>query len=127
MLVGEVNFPNVSWVSGNVVGPKNSDNNSIMLLKIFVDGVHNNGLLLSITDEITRRRMVGNTLQESTIDQVFSSEESLITEFNIFSPLGKSDHVNIIVDLNIFQPEQCHSTEIDDVKRNWSKVNLLDI
>ena len=105
VLVGDFNFPNVLWVSGNVVGPKNSVNNSIMLQKIFVDGVHNNGLSWSITDEITRRRMVGNTLQESSIDQVFSSEESLITEFNIFSPLGKSDHVSIIVDLNIFQPE----------------------
>ena len=127
VLVGDFNFLNVSWVSGNVVGPKNSVNNRIMLQTNFVHGVHNNGLSWSITDEITRRRMVGNTLQESTIDQVFSSEKSLITEFNILSPLGKSDHVSIIVDLHIFQPEKCHSTEIDDVKRNWSKVNLLDI
>ena len=70
--------------------------------------VENTHASWSITDKITRRRMVGNTPQESTIDQVFSSEESLITEFNIFSPLGKSDHVYIIVDFNIFQPEQCH-------------------
>ena len=41
VLVGDFNFPNVSWVSGNVVGPKNSVNKSIMLQKIFVDGVHN--------------------------------------------------------------------------------------
>ena len=79
MLVGDFNFPNVSWVSGNVVGPKNSVNNSIILQKHFVDGVHNNGLSWSITDETTWQRMVGNTLQKSTIDQGFSSEESFIS------------------------------------------------
>ena len=127
VLFGDFNFPNISWISGNVIGPNNSVNKGVVLQQKFVNEVHNAGLSWLITDEITRRRMVGNKLQESTIDQVFSSDDSLITDFNLFSPLGKSDHVSIIVDLNIFKVDQSHSTEVDDVKRNWSKVKLSDL
>ena len=86
--------------------------------------------MIQTIQRYTRVARKGNTFTYSTIDVIITNcyadfENS--SEFNIFSPLGKSDHVSIIVDLNIFQPEQCYSTEIDDVKRNWSKVNLLDI
>ena len=33
----------------------------------------------------------------------------------------------MIVELGIVKVNQCHSTEIDDAKRNWSKVTLNDI
>ena len=126
-MFGDFNCPDISWVSGNVVGPKNSVNNNIVLQQKFVDNVHNAGLSWLVTDEITRRRKVGIKVQESTIDQVFLSEESLVNEFNLYSPLGKSDHVSMIVELGLVKINQCHSTEIDDAKRNWSKVTLNDI
>ena len=127
VMFGDFNCPDISWVSGNVDGPKNSVNNNIVLQQKFVDNVHNAGLSWLVTDEITRHRKVGIKVQESNIDQVFLSEESLVNEFNLYSPLGKSDHVSMIVELGLVKINQCHSTEIDDAKRNWSKVTLNDI
>ena len=40
----------ISWVSGNVVGPKNSVDNNIVLHQKFVDSVHNAGLSWLVTE-----------------------------------------------------------------------------
>ena len=69
----------------------------------------NNELSWIITDEVTRRRKVGNVVQGSTIDQIFC-------EFQINQPLGKSDHVSIVIDLNLFQPDKKHCYDVDDIK-----------
>ena len=127
VLFGDFNCPDISWISGNVNGPVNSANKSTQLQQSFLDAVHDAGLSWLVTGEVTRRRKVGENLQESTIDQVFCSDESLISDFEINPPLGKSDHVTIIVDLNTYKPNIVHNTEVDDVRRNWSKVGLSDI
>ena len=70
----------------------------------------NNELSWIITDEVTCRRKVGNVVQESTIiDQIFC-------EFQINQPLGESDHVSIVIDLNLFQPDKKHCYDVDDIK-----------
>ena len=61
-------------------------------------------------------------VQESTIDQVLLSEESLVSEFKISQPLGKSDHVTIVTDLNICKRDGSHCHDVDDVRRNWAKT-----
>ena len=124
VIVGDFNCPQIYWLSGSVVGPSESVNRSIVFQKQFLDQVHNAGLDWLITDEVTRRRKVGSSIQESTLDQIFVSEESLISEFNIKGPLGKSDHVSMILDLNVAPPKKSHCNDIDDVKRNWSKCSL---
>ena len=127
VLFGDFNCPDVSWISGNVVGPDKSVNKSLLFQEDLLDCVHNVGLEWLITDEITRRRKVGNNIQESTIDQVFYTDDSLISEFKINNPLGKSDHVSIVIELNVFSPDKPRCNNIDDIKRNWSKVTLQDI
>ena len=47
VIFGDFNCPDIFWVSGNVVGPKNSVDNNIVLQQKFVDNVHNPGLLAS--------------------------------------------------------------------------------
>ena len=54
-----------------------------------------------ITDETTRRRVVAGVLQESTLDQVFSSESAIVSSLNMLAPLGKSDHSSILLNLNV--------------------------
>ena len=127
IIVGDFNCPNVSWLSGSVIGPNESVNKALIFQKQLIEYVHNVGLDWLITDEITRRRMVGNKVQESTIDQIFCTEESLVSEFSIGGPLGKSDHVSVITDLNVSIPNNTHCNDIDDVKRNWAKLSLNDI
>ena len=46
----------------------------------------------SLTNEVTRRRMVNGTLQESLLDQILFTNDALVSGFKILSPLGKSDH-----------------------------------
>ena len=89
VIIGDFNCPNISWLSGNIAGPVNSVNSTINFQKDFLEKIHNNGLSWLITDEITRRRKVGNVVQESTIDQIFCSEQSLVSEFKISHLLAK--------------------------------------
>ena len=58
-----------------------------------------------ITDEVTRRRVVDGKLQESTLDQVLSTNEAIVNDLEIVSPLGKSDHVCFNIELNIKSKE----------------------
>ena len=127
LIVGDFNSPEISWLSGSVAGPADSINKAIVLQKDILEIVHNNGLSWLITDEITRRRRVGNIIQESTIDQIFCSNDSLISEFEICQPLGKSDHVSIIVDLNLFEAENKRCYDIDDTKRNWGGITEMEL
>ena len=122
VIFGDFNCPDISWLSGNVAGPADTINKSLLCQRSFLDIVHEYGLSWLITNEITRRRKVGNVVQESTIDQVLLSEESLVSEFKISQPLVKSDHVTIVTDLNIYKRDGSHCYDVDDVRRNWAKT-----
>lgn len=52
---------------------------------------------MAYTDEITRRRIVDNKMQESTLDQIFTSDSDIIKQFTLGSPLGGSDHLTAIL------------------------------
>ena len=48
----------------------------------------------------TRVRKVAGCTQKSTIDQITLSEITLINNLKVLPPLGKSDHVGLVVALN---------------------------
>ena len=106
ILVGDLNLPDVCWVSGTVSGPVGTKDKNLNIQNDYVDLITELGLTWHVTDEITRRRVVGGVLQESTLDQVISSNDALVNGFEILSPLGKSDHHCVLVDLNI---TECNS------------------
>ena len=72
VIFGDFNCPDISWLSGNVAGPADTINKSLLCQQSFLDIVHEYGLSWLITNEITRRRKVENVVQESTIDQVLN-------------------------------------------------------
>lgn len=121
VIVGDFNLPNVTWLSGTVDAPTGTTNKTLMLQQKFVECIHNNGLVWSITNEITRRRVFGDSVQESTLDQVLSTNEAIINDFNIVAPLGKSDHLCINVELNL---NRSNITDNDSKvpRRLWGKV-----
>ena len=125
ILFGDFNFTDISWLSGNVVAPANSVNNYINSQQRFMNSINSAGYSWLLTDQVTRRRMVAGTLQESLLDQVLFSEESLISDFRLGPPIGKSDHMTIFVELNIFKAAPINNTS--EVKRNWSKLTESDI
>ena len=72
---------------------------------------------------ITRRRLVGNLLQESQLDQVLSSIPETVFTVNTVSALGKSDHLCIVVEL---KATNCFEF-IKSVSENWSKFSEEEI
>ena len=97
----------------------------------YMNMITESGLNWHITDQINRRRLVQGVLQESTLDQVFCSNDALINKVNIISPIGRtdhkkgSDHMCIIVEININVDEQ--QKYIETSKQNWSKISQDDL
>ena len=58
-------------------------------------------------------------------DQVLLSEESLVSEFKISQPLGKSDHVTIVTDLNICKRDGSHCPTTSGSSRKGSNAIFL--
>ena len=117
MILGDFNMPEVSWISGNTKGQVG--NNSIT--NEYLNMITDNGLLWYVTDQITRRRLVGGIWQESTLDQVLCTNDGLVNELKFLSPIGNSDHSCITVELNVDLVEQ--QEFIDHNKPKWSKIS----
>ena len=111
-VVGDFNMPNVCWVTGTAPGSSN-------IVDEYLNVVTDSGLNWYITDEITRRRLVNGVLQESTLDQFFCTNDSLINDFKILSPIGNSDHMCILVEMDIDIVEK--QDFINDSKQRWDK------
>ena len=124
ILVGDLNLPNVSWLSGTVNAPLGTSNKGLIIEKNFMECVQDNGLVWYITDEVTRRRVVSGKLQESTLDQVLSTNEAIVNEVMIVSPLGKSDHVCFNVELNLSLSNSKQDDEAaKEPRKLWGKVS----
>ena len=127
LILGDFNLPNVTWLSGSLKGPSDTKNKGLINEKKFLDCFHNNGLTWYITEEVTRRRLVNGILQESTLDQVLSTNQALINQVEIVSPLGKSDHVGFDIDLNLFANPSKGNITPKINKQLWSKVSFKEL
>ena len=125
VLVGDLNLADVCWVTGTVSGPTATKNRVLNLQHEYIDLITDLGLSWHITDEITRRRVVSGVLQESTLDQVVSSNEAIVNCVKVLAPLGKSDHVSLLVDLNVNSKHKREFTR--STKILWGKVTEADI
>ena len=119
IFVGDLNLPNVDWKNGIVIRPENSTDKYLNMQSEFLDLFIAKGFSWYIEDQITRVRMVDNNLQQSTLDQVFSNNEALINNVEIRAPLGKSDHVGLLVELNV----GVNLDFISSKHKNWYKVD----
>ena len=121
IITGDFNMSNTNWVSGSVMGPVDSRDSSIIRQHEFMNTFTECGLVWYITDEITRRRVVDGILQESTLDQVLCTNYALVNNLSIKSPLGKSDHVSMLIEVNA---DTSNDTQFinNDKKHNWGKV-----
>ena len=119
VVVGDLNLPNVDWKRGIVIKPENSNDKFLNMQSEFLDLFIAKGFSWFVEEQITRIRKVGNDLQQSTLDQVMSNNESLINSVKLQSPIGKSDHLGLLVELNI----TCDLGYISSKRKNWYKVN----
>ena len=119
IIVGDLNLPNVDWKQGIVKKPENSNDKFLNMQSEFLDLFLSKGFSWFIQDEFTRVRKVGNRMQQSTLDQVLSNNDSLINNVEIQAPLGASDHLGLMVELNM----KLNLDFISSHHKNWYKVN----
>jgi len=128
ILVGDLNLPDVCWVSGTVGGPVDTIDKNLNMQNDYLDLITELGLNWHITGEITRRRVVNGVLQESTLDQVISSNDAIVNGVKIVSPLGKSDHHRVLVDLNVTEKNaQKANNFVRSTKPLWGKMKDPEI
>ena len=102
IIVRDFNFTNIHWVSGRVLAPAGTTNEALINQREYVAIIIQKDLLgVYITSQITRGRIVGGILQEATLDQVFTSNVNLVEDTRVVSPIGRCDHLSIMVDLRL--------------------------
>ena len=118
IVVGDINLPNVDWKQGIVIKPENSTDKFLNMQSEFLDLFITKGFSWFVEDQITRIRKVGNNVQQSTLDQVFCNNDSLINSVEFQAPLGKSDHLGLLLELNV----TCNLEYISSRRKNWYKL-----
>jgi hypothetical protein len=126
VLVGDFNLSKVSWETGELVGPSNSKDQNIICQQMFVNLFNKKGLSWYFTDEITRQRLVKDTLQRSLLDQVLFTNDALVNNCEILSPLGRSDHKCVYVELGVSADKNAFVRE-KHLKPSWSKIASKDL
>ena len=106
ILVSDFNLPDVCWSNETVRGPINTSDRRLLNQKKYIDCFVSCGLTWHITDEITRRRAANNKMQESTLDQIFTSP-----------PLRGSDNLTAILEVKLY----------DIVEYLWLPRNLTGL
>lgn len=121
---GDFNLPNVKWDSGTVNCPNNTVNRCFTLQREYLELFSQMGLTPLVKDgTITRRRVVDGFLQESLLDQVLVSNPSSVLNVDTLSPLGKSDHIPIVITLKT----KNDINYVKTVKEMWSKFSKQNI
>lgn len=119
IMLGDFNLPRIRWSNYTTEGGTEDCNTR------FIEKVRDCFLTQHIQD-VTRIR--GDS-QGNTLDLLFTNDESIIEEIKNESPLGKSDHVCILVKANIKeQPnhnkKQAYLYEKADYQLMKSRLNI---
>ena len=77
------------------------------------------GLKWYLTDSSTRVRKVCEIAQCSLLDQVFFNNGCFVNSVDILAPVGKSDHVSLLVELKINNNVEFLTSK----KKSWFKVD----
>lgn len=124
---GDFNLPNAKWDSGTVNCPINTVNRNFTIQREYLELFSQMGLLPLVKDgTITRRRVVDGILQESLLDQVLVSNPHTVLSIDTLSPLGKSDHIPIVITLKTKNDINYVKTVIE-VWSKFSKQNIMDL
>ena len=125
VILGDFNLPDVSWETGCVNNGLIGNNKSFMNQERFMDVFNDAGLSWYFTKETTRRRLVKGALQESLLDQVLYTNDALINSCKSLSPIGKSDHVSVLVELGVSLNTINNDEKIN--KPSWGKISFNDL
>ena len=129
LVVGDVNLPDVDWNIGSVTGPLKTVNKKLVMQQDMLDCFLDNGFSWYLNNsDVTRRRLVANNLQESSLDQILYTKKDFVLHFDKLAPFGKSDHIVLAVTIN-FKTSVEDLGMVSSTKKMWAKYddqNLLD-
>ena len=117
IIMGDINLPNVDWNRGIVVCPENSIDVRYQIQNEYLDLFIAKGFSWFVHDH-TRIRKVNDAIQKSTLDQVFCNNENIVNSVDMRAPLGKSDHLSILVEIKV----AVNNDYIQSNRKNWFKV-----
>lgn len=115
IIVGDFNYKNIDWCS--YTSSENVDNPSY----IFLQNILENNLQQHIT-EFTRQR---GTHNPSTLDLLISNDHAVVHDIQIESPLGKSDHIVLVFNIDFAQLDLTphHANYLDFKSADYSAIN----
>lgn len=117
VIMGDMNYPGIVWQDKFSVSTRTESELN------FVECTRDNFLYQHV-DEVTRKR--GNN-DASLIDLIFTNEEHMISMLNVDSPLGKSDHSVISLQIHVESVQEEKFVYCYD-KANYEEIrNFLDI
>ena len=121
MIVGDVNLPHVDWDKGLVKQPLNSIDKRLLMEAEYMDVFSRKGLKWYLTESSTRvRKLCDNDIAQcSLLDQVFFNNDCFVNSVDILAPVGKSDHVSLLVEPKVNNNAEFLTSE----KKKWFKVN----
>ena len=120
ILVGDFNLPDVCWSNGTIRGPIDTSDRRLLNQKKYIDCFVSCGLTWHITDDITRRRIVDNKMQESTLDQILTSDSDIIKQFTLGPPLRGSGHLTAVLEVKLYDNVEYLASK----KFNWAKCDI---
>ena len=127
LIFGDFNMPDLSWPLATLV----SSNPSYQLLLDVLNDSH----LCQLVTQPTRYRV---NQQPSVLDLIISSSPDLLSNLEFTSPIGKSDHVTIMANLQVSFPTHnriisftrsitnYRMLENDLVETNWEALLMHD-
>ena len=99
LVIGDFNLPDISWTTCSAKSKSSTNNFAILQQLDYINLFNEVGMSWYLLDEITQRKLVNGVLQESLLDQVLYTNEALVTNVELLSGLGKSDHVSLDISL----------------------------
>ena len=111
LIIGDFNFPRIEWKEGlgNIAGSNPNEDLFISCL--------NENFLIQMVDSPTRiREGQGHNI----LDLVLTSNQHILNSITYDTPLGKSDHVSLVLDLNLY----ANAPRPVTTRRLWNRANF---
>ncbi len=124
IITGDFNYPEIDWKNWHTT--KNDSHRASKFLKAIQDT-----FWFQHTLQPTRYR---ENQTPSLIDLVLTSEEDMITNIQYLPPLGKSDHIIMIMDTNLDITDKDYSMRYaydkgnyEEIMNNLGKINWTEV
>ena len=123
ILLGDFNLPDLNWDEAVINSPTDTTDSKFLRQQLFLDLFLNHDLAWNHGNSfVTRRRKHGDILRESTLDNILTSDEALLSPSRSVAKLGKSDHIGILCTIAL-----SHNLYTTKSKKLWHKYPPEDI